>query len=81
MGLFGSYARGSQTPESDLDLLVIWDTKMNLHKRNVYLSRLFPSRNFSLDIFAFTPSEAEKLKEIKGTLLYEAFHNGKTIYG
>ncbi|MFH1777378.1 MAG: nucleotidyltransferase domain-containing protein [Candidatus Omnitrophota bacterium] len=79
--LFGSYAAGNPTADSDVDLAVIWDTDLNPHKRNVFLSRLFPRRNFSLDIFAFTKKEAEKLKDITGTILYEAFHNGKVIYG
>ncbi len=79
--LFGSYAKGENTDESDLDIVVIWDSDYNPHKRNLFLSRLFPGRNFSLDIFAFTKREAESLKDIKGTILYEAFHHGKVIYG
>ena len=68
--LFGSYAKGEHTEESDLDIVVIWDTDFNPHKRNLFLSRLFPGRDFSLDIFAFTRGEAEKLKNVKGTILY-----------
>jgi len=79
--LFGSYAKGTQTEDSDIDLVVVWDTDLNSHKRNLFLKRLFPHRNFSLDIFAFTKSETEQLKDIKGTLIYEAFNNGKVIYG
>ncbi|MEW6741074.1 MAG: nucleotidyltransferase domain-containing protein [Nitrospirota bacterium] len=78
--LFGSYATGEATEESDIDLVVIWDSDLNPHKRNLFLSRLFPKRNFSLDIFAFTKEEANKLKDIAGTILYEAFHHGKVIY-
>lgn len=79
--LFGSYARGSATKDSDIDLVVIWDSNLNPHKRNVFLSRLFPKRDFSLDIFAFTEKEAEKFKDVAGTILYEAFNYGKVIYG
>jgi len=79
--LFGSYATGEATEESDIDLVVIWDSDLDHHKRNVFLSRLFPKRDFSLDIFAFTKKEAERLKDIAGTILYEAFHHGKVIYG
>ena len=79
--LFGSYAKGENTDESDLDIVVIWDSGFNPHKRNLFLSRLFPGRNFSLDIFSFTKEEAERLKDVKGTILYEAFHHGKVIYG
>lgn len=79
--LFGSYARGDATKDSDLDLVVIWDTNLNPHQRNLFLSRLFPKRDFSLDIFAFTKKDAEMLGNIPGTILYEASHHGKVIYG
>ena len=78
--LFGPYANGLPSHESDIDLVVIWDTDLNPHRRNVFLSRLFPKRDFSLDIFAFTKKEVERLRDIKGTILYEAFHHGKMIY-
>lgn len=79
--LFGSYATGKATNESDLDLVVVWNSDLNSHERNIFLSKLFPKRNFSLDIFAFTRKEAEKLKDVAGTIVYEAFHHGKVIYG
>lgn len=79
--LFGSYARGDVTEDSDLDLVVIWETDLNPHQRNLFLSRLFPKRDFSLDLFAFTKRDAEVLRDIPGTILYEAFHNGRIIYG
>lgn len=79
--LFGSCSRGEADAESDIDLVVVWDSDLNPHKRNLFLSRLFPKRDFSLDIFAFTKEEVERLKDIAGTMVYEAFHNGKVIYG
>ena len=79
--LFGSQAKGKINQDSDIDILVIWDTELNPHKRNVYLSRLFPHRDFSLDIFAFTNKEYSQLKDIPGTIIYEAFQNGKILYG
>lgn len=79
--LFGSRSKEDAAADSDIDLVVIWDSDLNQHKRNLFLSRLFPKRTFSLDIFAFTKEEAERFKDIAGTIVYEAFHNGKVIYG
>jgi predicted nucleotidyltransferase len=79
--LFGSHAKGTAAEESDIDLVVIWNSDLNPHKRNLFLSSLFPRRDFSLDIFAFTREEAERLKDVAGTILYEAFHHGKVLYG
>jgi len=77
----GSSATYQWEEESDIDMLVIWNSALNAHQRNMFLSRLFPGRDFSLDIFAFTNEESDKLKNVPGTILYEAFHNGIVIYG
>lgn len=78
--LFGSYATGNATYESDLDLVVIWDTKMNTHERNMKIRRLFPRRDFSLDVFVFTPEEESKYRDIKGTILNMSLMQGKVVY-
>jgi uncharacterized protein len=78
--LFGSYARGNPTNDSDIDLVVIWDTDLNVHERNVYLRRLYPHRDFPLDVFAFPLHDYEDYKDMPGTMLYEATHFGKMIY-
>ncbi|MEK6647574.1 MAG: nucleotidyltransferase domain-containing protein [Candidatus Firestonebacteria bacterium] len=78
--LFGSYGRGKVTEDSDVDLVVIWNSNLNPHKRNMKIRRLFPHRNFSLDVFVFTPEEEKKYKNIIGTILHTAFIEGKLIY-
>jgi uncharacterized protein len=79
--LFGSYASGEAHEDSDVDLLIIMDSPLNPHQRNLQIRRLFPRRNFSLDAFVYTPEEALKYKDIPGTLLHNAYLNGKLIYG
>ncbi len=78
--LFGSQATGEAKKESDIDLVIIWDTAESQHRRNLIVRRLFPGRNFSLDVFVFTPKEERELRDIRGTILYTAFKNGKIIY-
>ena len=80
--LFGSYAYGSPTPDSDVDLLIIKDGD----KKENYItaSLLLYPREFPVDIIVKTPKEViEALKggkdnsffirEIvnKGTILYD----------
>jgi predicted nucleotidyltransferase len=79
--LFGSHALGTATEDSDIDLVVVMETELSRHKRNVALKRLFPQRSFSLDAFVYTPQEFSKFKDIPGTILYNATHFGKLIYG
>lgn len=78
--LFGSYASGEPSEESDIDLVVIWDSSINYHERNMKIRRLFPHRDFSLDVFVFTPEEETKYKNIKGTILYTAVTKGRILY-
>lgn len=79
--LFGSYAENRATDDSDVDLVVVMDSELPLHKRNVALKRLFPQRSFSLDAFVFTPLEFDRYKDIPGTIVYNATHHGKLLYG
>lgn len=78
--LFGSYAEARANQHSDIDLVIIWNSTMNHHQRNMKIRRLFPHRDFSLDVFVFTEEEELKYKDIKGTILYTALNNGKILY-
>ena len=79
--LFGSYATKRETSDSDIDLMVIMESDLAPHKRNIALKRLFPCRNFSLDAFVYTPQEYARYKDIPGTIIYNATNYGKLLYG
>lgn len=78
--LFGSYAHGRPTPDSDVDLLIVWDTDKERRKRVVAISSLLYPRPFPVDLIVKTPRELEAelphdffLREIinTGIVLYE----------
>ncbi len=79
--LFGSYAWGKPTSDSDIDLFIIMESNLRRDERAVQISDLFPDRLFPLDIIVYTPEEVELsikrgnpfTKEIltKGGVLYE----------
>ncbi len=79
--LFGSYAENRATDDSDVDLVVVMESELAPHRRNVALKRLFPRRSFSLDAFVYTPLEFARYKDIPGTIVYNATHHGKLLYG
>ena len=79
--LFGSYADGNASDESDIDLLVVMNSELPPHKRNVAVKRLFPRRTFSLDAFVYTPQEFERYRDIPGTIVYNAAHHGRLLHG
>src|SRR5512138_3976272 len=58
--LFGSYAYGTPSPHSDVDLLVIMKTKASLKERSWAVSRLLLPRPFPVDILVKTPGEVKK---------------------
>lgn len=78
--LFGSYACGNPTPDSDVDLLIILDTTAKRTERFLSVTRLLRPRQFPVDIIIKTPEEIEQevrtnffIREIvnKGQVLYE----------
>ena len=81
--LFGSHARGTAGPDSDVDLLVVMPLKNpRREKRNLELAMRLAVHDIKCpkDIIVVTPSELEKQKNIPGTLARPALLEGKTLY-
>lgn len=79
--LFGSYAYGDPTPDSDVDLLVIMKTKAKEIDRYVAVSNLLYPRQFPVDILVKTPNEIKEASHKKGNFfLREILTKGKVIY-
>ncbi len=79
--LFGSYAYGDPTPDSDVDLLVIMSTKAKEIDRYIAVSNLLYPRQFPVDILVKTPKEIEKESQKKGNFfLREILTKGKVLY-
>jgi predicted nucleotidyltransferase len=55
--LFGSFARGDATIESDMDLLVVQDTAQSDREVRRRLERVLLDRRFGLDLLVRTPEE------------------------
>lgn len=78
--LFGSYARGNPTPDSDVDLLVILDTPKTRKERVVAVSLLLYPRLFPVDILVKTPQEIEEEIEQGNFFIREIMSKGKVLY-
>lgn len=81
--LFGSYASGDSTSESDLDLLIISDREKEKPRRKRGLSLLFKLRkyHFSKDLLIYSKDEIEKWKNVDSAFITEINRNGVVIYG
>ncbi len=58
--LFGSRARGAETPRSDLDLLVIQDSGKRNREVRRQIEYLLWGRRFGIDLIVRTPQEVER---------------------
>src|SRR4030067_2788790 len=78
--LFGSYARGNPTPDSDVDLLVIWDTRRSRTQRSLAVSKLFPYRQFPMDIVVRTPRQIKEALCRQECFIQEVLSSGKVLF-
>ena len=79
--LFGSYAYGKPTPDSDVDLLVVMKTRAKAIERFVTVSNVLYPREFPVDIIVKTPKEIREEEKKKGKFfLREIMTRGKVLY-
>jgi predicted nucleotidyltransferase len=65
---FGSYARGEQGPDSDLDLIVEMESDKSFSERTAEVAKLFIPRDWAMDLLVYTPEELASEKGVWGTL-------------
>ena len=78
--LFGSYASGQPTPDSDLDLLIVMDSDLPTHKRAVPIRLLFRPMPCSMDILVYTPAEVAHWYGTANHIITEALQHGIMVY-
>ena len=78
--LFGSYAVGNATDDSDIDLLIIKDSDQPRHKRSFDIQKSLIGSMIPMDILVYTNNEFEKEKEDKYSFLNNAIRNSKLLY-
>lgn len=77
--LFGSYAQGKPTQDSDVDLLVVMETNEQALHAAARISAAI-DHPFPLDVLVMSPEEFEETKAVVGGLAYPAHHWGKVLY-
>ena len=80
--LFGSYAYGNPTKNSDLDLLVVVKkSKLPRHKRAREIRKnLWGRVDIPKDILIYTYQEINEWKEVKETFITNIIKKGKVLY-
>ncbi len=78
--LFGSFAQGRQTADSDIDLLIVMPVRGSKRKKAVEIGVELHDINIAKDVIVVTPDEFEWRKDIIGTIEWPAAHEGKVLY-
>ena len=79
--LFGSRARGQYRPDSDVDLLIVYDGELSKREVKLRVRRLFRRRDFSLDVFVVSSGEYERQKKVVATVGRTAEREGVVCHG
>lgn len=78
--LFGSYAYGHPTKDSDLDLLIIKDGEASGIQRNRRVRNILKDFSIPIDVIVKSSQEFDMFKDVIGTVIYPANKYGKVVY-
>ena len=77
--LFGSFARGEDGAESDLDLVVVKRTNLPFWKRVSEIRQLLKPR-VAADVIVYTPEEIEQMGKDRPFVRDEILGRGRVLY-
>lgn len=78
--LFGSHARGSAGPDSDVDLLIVMPVAGSKREKAVEIGVALHDIRVPKDLIVVTPEEFEWRKDTIGTIEWPAWREGKVVY-
>jgi len=78
--LFGSYARGEASEDSDLDFLVIVPKLANKHQEMVRLRRVLRPLRIPVDVLVASKAEIDEWGHLPGTAFYWALQEGEVVH-
>jgi len=81
--IFGSYAWGDPTKDSDIDLLIVKKTEQKHRQRMLTVRRILSEENalVGLDILVYTPEEIAKRLKINDSFISKILKKGNIFYG
>lgn len=79
--LFGSYAYGRPSRDSDVDLLVVMKSDKRPIERTIDVSKLLRFYPFPMDVLVRTPQEIRRRLRMGDSFFEEVMKKGKVLYG
>jgi uncharacterized protein len=78
--LFGSRARGTAGPDSDVDLAVVMNVEGSKRQKATEIDLALFGVDVPIDVIVMRPEELERNRNQIGMLLYPALREGKVLY-
>jgi predicted nucleotidyltransferase len=78
--LFGSYASGEATEDSDVDILLVCDSDKPKHRRIQEIRRALRPLPFPVDILVYTPEEIRRYENEEGTFVHHVLTTGRVMH-
>jgi predicted nucleotidyltransferase len=78
--LFGSCAQGTQTADSDLDLLVIAESDAPRYRRAAAVKKVLRKFRMPLDIVVFTPREIAEQLQASSSFVSRIMATGRILF-
>ena len=78
--LFGSHARGTARPDSDVDLLVIMPVSGSRRRQAVAIEKSLIGVDLPVDVLLVTPEEERRYRTVPGTIIRPALDEGMVVY-
>jgi len=79
--LFGSAARGTMGPNSDVDVLVVKGGKYDRGELTTAVYRRLYGADAAVDVVVVTPEEIERYRDTPCLVIYPAMREGRVVYG
>ena len=78
--IFGSYAKGTATIKSDLDIFVIKETELPMANRADDLAPMLSYTLIPVEVHIYTPEEVEEYGEEPFSFVSSILKSGKTVF-
>ncbi len=78
--LFGSYARGTQRDDSDLDLLVVKDSPLPRYKRGSEIRKHLRRLKVPIDLLVYTKEEIAWWRNVRTAFITTVMETGIVLY-
>jgi uncharacterized protein len=77
--LFGSHARGTAGPRSDLDILVVEPEVENPAEEEIRLRRALRDLAIAIDIIVVSERDVEEWRDVRGSLVRAALTDSRLL--